>query len=933
MSSPHTKHEDAFERPSFAYQASHFVPVGESPIKTQPHLPTKSEPGDVVSDPGAADGRLSTSATPRPDSKRVKMTRPPLRSSIACLRCRRSKIKCDNDGGTSACDTCIKGGHKCQYPDVVAPPTKRPEPATVKQERDGGSERKRKRLDDISGWVSQRSAAYAEEVLSYSFLRGELWDQVFSIYKLHFATELPFLHLATLKEKMDLKQKGGLETDPDVNLVLLGILTLTARFHADLVKYVAAIASGSSRARTTPGKVDPNSASEFYAAALTTALGSLPGAITLVSVERVQAFLMLGLYEWTRNRPQAGVRAWMYVGTAIRMAQALRLGCGEKHGKPAGAAAGRSKPTNSSKVSASDWIIEMETRRRTMFSCLILDRLLAVGDDRTSMISTSDLHIPLPCSEVAFDLASEVYTGFLNEGDEPPQRDSQIPRDDSVLSRFVKLVDLWGEITRYSFSGGRATEGDSRPWEPESTFRKLRERLDAFYKSLPDTFTLSAKNFYRHSNHQATSMYVSLHMLGSVCRIMIHREYIPFIPIRCSGPVGPLDPPLISGQGPQDFWLESAEHVFRSARDIVNLIELAGDKLPQSSLVLFAIWTSAFCGLYAIHFPHMDTNYHMIVSRDVESQRTEIKDISKNCATGITFRALEKLALYLPLASTYIRIFGDCDRYFAQVTNDFNKYEGKNNPPGHASGRGPAGRSVEGGGGQEWRTHKGKITSNGNIFPSYDDRNAVHDGSDTSRTRTPDGDGSTSAEPYSASTGNHRNEGAARAVTGDAAVPRTPSFPNSSPHPAVPNRASTSMSPASFTPINNVAMGHHTPRGEQMPPHVDGSYPASQITHETLLQNGQYYQMDPPQALHGAIGPSSEVTPDGALYGPDLLTYLQNHENARFSAVQSDVFSGIETSTTFPLFQPLAWDGQCYEEKGPVAPEMFMSASPIGHPV
>ncbi|KAL2111957.1 hypothetical protein VUR80DRAFT_8971 [Thermomyces stellatus] len=859
------------------------------------------------------------------------MTRPPLRSSIACLRCRRSKIKCDNDGGANACESCIKGGHKCQYPDVVTPSTKRPGSTSVKQERDGGHERKRKRLDDISGWVSQRSAAYAEEVLSYSFLSGELWDQVFNIYKLHFATELPFLHLATLKEKMDLKQRSALETDPDVNLVVLGILTLTARFHADLVKYVAAISSGGSRAGATPGKVDPNSASEFYATALTTALGSLPGAITRVTVERVQAFLMLGLYEWTRNKPQAGVRAWMYVGTAIRMAQALRLGCGEKHGKPTGTAPGRPNPADASKVPPSDWIIEMEARRRTMFSCLILDRLLAVGDDRASMISTSDLHIQLPCSEVAFDLASEVYTGFLNESDEVPQRDAQIPKDDSVLSRFVKLVDLWGEITRYSFSGGRATEGDRRPWEPDSTFRKLRERLDAFYRSLPDTFTLSAKNFYRHSNHQATSMYVSLHMLGSVCQIMIHREYIPFIPIRCSGPVGPLDPPLISDQGPQNFWEESAEHVFQSARDIVDLIELAGDKLPQSSLVLFAIWTSAFCGLYAIHFPHMDTEYHMIVSRNVESQRTEIEDGSKNSATGVTYRALQKLALYLPLASTYIRIFWDCDRYFSHVKSDFNKYEGKRNPLGRAVGRPPAGRSVEGGGGQEWRTHKGKITSNGNIFPSDDDRNAAQEGSDTSRTRTLDRDGSTSAELYSISTNSQRNEGTVMTTTSNTTAPRTPSFPSASPHYSIPSCASTLMSPASFTPINSVPVGHHMPHAGQMSPHVDAYYRAPQIAQEALLRSDQYYRMDPPPALHSAMGPSSDVTPDGAQYGPDPLTYVQNHENARFSAVLSDIFSAFDDSMyPFALFQPPAWDAQCFDEKWPLAAEMFMPAPAIG---
>ena len=866
------------------------------------------------------------SATPCPDAKRLKMTRPPLRSSIACLRCRRSKIKCDNDGGSTACEACIKGGHKCQYPDIVASPTKRTEPSTAKQERDGGPEKKRKKLEDISGWVSQRSAAYAEEVLSYPFLRGELWDQVFAIYKLHFSTELPFLHLATLKEKMDLKQKGNLEIDPDVNLVFLGILTLTARFHADLVKYVAAISSSaSSRHRPTPGNVDPDSASEFYATALTTALGSLPGAITLVSVERVQAFLMLGLYEWTRIRPQAGVRAWMYVGTAIRMAQALRLGCSDENVK-SNEPARRRSTTGRLGVSASDWIIEKEIRRRTMFSCLILDRLLAVGDDRVSMISTADLHIQLPCSEVAFDLASEVYTGFLNESDEIPQRDLHMPRDDSVLSRFVKLVDLWGEITRYSFSGGRATEGDRRPWEQESTFMKLRTRLDAFYAGLPDTFTLSAKNFYRHSNHLATSMYVSLHMLGSVCQIMIHREYIPFMPIRCSGPVGPMDPPLILDREPPGFWVESAEHVFQSARDVVDLIELAGDKLPQSSLVLFAIWTSAFCGLYAIHFPHMDTNYHMVTSWNVEAQREEIRDVAKNSATGVTYRALKRLASYLPLASTYIKIFGDCDRYFAQVTNDFHRYEGKNNHTGHVAGHRVVGRSVEGGGGQEWITHKGKITSNGNIFPAEDDRNAVHEGLETSRMRTPDRDGSAGVETYGGSS--HRNDAANNSGIG-MTVQKTPSLPNASPHLGLTSRTPTSMSPGSFTPINHATASHYPLAAtEQTSPPLDATYRAPQIAQEALLRS-QYYQINPPTSIHGAF-PTGDSRSEEAHFQPDPLTYLQNHENARFGTVLSNLFSsGIgELDCPFALFQPPAWDAG-YFEKGEA--ELFMP-TPVGHP-
>ncbi|PKS08846.1 hypothetical protein jhhlp_003456 [Lomentospora prolificans] len=850
------------------------------------------------------------------------MTRPPLRSSIACLRCRKSKIKCDNDGGTAACETCIKGGHKCQYPDAITSPAKRSDSATTqKQEREGGSERKRRRLDDLSGWVTQRATAYAEEVLSYPFLRGELWDQVFSIYKLHFSTELPFLHLATLKEKIDLRQKGNLKSEPDVNLVLLGILTLTARFHTDLVKYVSAMAPSSSggRPRHSSSRIDPNSASEFYASSLTTALGSLPDAITVVSVERVQAFLMLGLYEWTRNRPQSGVRAWMYVGVAIRMAQALRLGCGDAVSHNNDLRRSRNKRVSHPKGSHSDLIIEREIRRRTMFSCFILDRLLAVGDDRVSMISSSDLHIQLPCSEVAFDLASEVYTGFLNESDELAQQAVRVSRDDSVLSRFVKLVDLWGEITRYSFSGGRATEGDKRPWDSGSTFMRLRKRLDAFYGSLPDTFTLSPKNFYRHDNHQATSMYVSLHVLGSICQIMIHREYIPFIPIRCTRPSGPLDPPLIPGNAPQDFWEKSAELVFKSARDIVNIIELSGDKLPQSSLVLFAIWTAAFCGLYAIHFPQMDTGYHMILPGDVQSQHDDIFDQTKPSMTGVTYRTLTKLVPYLPLAGTYLKIFRDCDRYFTQVTSDFRKYE-RGNQAVESVFQQTSGKSVQGGGGREWKTHKGKITSNGNIFPS-DERNPAYEGSEASHTQSPDRDVSAGVEGY------------CQAVSLAPTPSLTPATLEDNHNPQRPTRTE---SLASFTPINNVSQQtaaavatSRTTQGDPATPPAEASFRTSQITQDTLDQ--YYHHMDTTPLLQSTFIPQ-----DGGRFPHDAsnpIPYIEAHQNTRLSCVLTDMtaFSGNgDLVFAFAPLQPIPWDAQYFEEREKTA---LSIPTAIGHSV
>lgn len=461
------------------------------------------------------------------DDKKAVIKRQPMRSSIACLRCRKSKIKCENDGGSSPCETCIKQGKDCKYPEATPLPPKRSEPVSgVKNERDPGSDRKRvKKIEDVSRAEGHHSpASHAEDVLSAHYLTPKLWSEVFDIYRLHFATELPFLHIPTLKEDMGARIKTNHKDTSDTNLVLLGVLTLTARFHQDLVKYATHTANaqpGASRSRPVQTKPDSAAASEFFAEALRKALGPLGTSMTTASIERVQAFLMLGLYEWSQVQPKTGgLGAWMYVGVAIRMAQALGLGFGDKPNPKSRARVHRSSVSSRVSQLQSELMISKEIKRRTMFSCLILDRLLSCGKERVSTIRSEDLQIQLPCNEWAFDLNKEVKTGFL-KGSSSDQNPRDI-EDDSVLSRFVRLVDLWGEISDFSFAGGRLVE-EHPPWDPRNRFYHLRERLDAFYRDLPSTFTLSTSNYHRHENHQASSVYVSLHMLGSICQVMLHR--------------------------------------------------------------------------------------------------------------------------------------------------------------------------------------------------------------------------------------------------------------------------------------------------------------------------------------------------------------------------------------------------------------------------
>ncbi|KAI1377533.1 fungal-specific transcription factor domain-containing protein [Hypoxylon crocopeplum] len=769
--------------------------------------------------------------------------RPPMRSSVACLRCRKSKIKCENINGCSPCDSCLKTGKECVFgtPNLV-PPKRAEPPSGVKQERDGGSDRKKlKKIDDISKVDNQRASIYAEEVLSAPFLTEDLWEQVLDIYKLHFAPELSFLHLPTMKEKLGRKFKASQADSSDLNLVLLGVLTLTARFHPDLVKYLAHICNnqpGNARTRPLQTQLDPTAASEYYADILTMALGPLRTAMKVTSVERVAAFLMLGLYDWSQTRPKAGgLGAWMYVGTAIRMAQYLGLGFAD------GPESGDAKTVELQRRNSfeqSQITLDKEVRRRIMFSCFILDRMLSCGKERVSIIQSEDLRIQLPCSEDKFDLAMEVQTGFLKDR-------ARHGLDDSVLSRFIQLVDVWGEIARFSSQGGRLHEKEKEtpPWYKQSTFHQLNEKLDKFLAELPDTFTFSRANYFRHENHQASSAYVLLHMLRCVCMIMLHREYIPFVPVKCKEPEGPLDDPVFwkekdkYGEPPEGFWIASAEQVFKAGRDIIDLIEICQrkDKLPQSTIVLFAIWTAGFCGLYAEHFPRMDTERHML-DYDFEDPRQpeSASEVFKRGPVAFAFATLHKMSAWLKMATTYVDTLQVMDEYFERIKQDYYRHIAKN-----AGKEQPTLRVREGGRGgglEEYKPRTSTLKDFGFVRP--DEYDHINSSAGSSR-NTADDAPSSGTEVY-----NSVSE----------------------------SKTSRSNPPSSFTAINHTPIAPAPDPGR--PFSNGGGYPTPHPevyagprrfhsnTHPQQQQQQQQQQPPPqPQPLTQAY-PTSEPTPETA---------------------------------------------------------------------
>ena len=360
-----------------------------------------------------------------------------------------------------------------------------------------------------------------EGALDPKVLTPLVWREVFELFQTHFGTDLPFLHAPTfmpnlseaaaslsVRTPLGGSEHGDEEKMPGWEMLLLGLLALSARFHAGLVRYHCA--------GTGKGGKDREDvyASEYYAVALRSLLVGGKGVyIGQPILPKVQALLMLGLHEWGLCK---GIKAWIHVGLAIRMAQAMGLQFEDDIDVEPWALSsamrieaqhlgigGSTRPSNEPLDPASaEAFIDEEMRRRTFWSCFVMDRYLSSGKYRPAMLSLDDLKLQLPCGERAWVFGDRVCTGLISGacsgtgerakirarlfrrwrvgkgvgsadkfgGTEAPGSLNNVKEEDDgdgtrvpcecgpeegLLSRFVRMVEIWGKIAKWSCAGGR----------------------------------------------------------------------------------------------------------------------------------------------------------------------------------------------------------------------------------------------------------------------------------------------------------------------------------------------------------------------------------------------------------------------------------------------------------------------------------------------
>lgn len=232
---------------------------------------------------------------------------------------------------------------------------------------------------------------------------------------------------------------------------------------------------------------------------------------------------------------------------------------------------------------------EQEIRRRTLWTCFIMDRLSSVICSRPQTLCSPKLRCFLPSSESSFffeECPGRRY--LLDSGPDPESRE--------VYPFLIKAIEYWGIMTDIFALGLMGNQ--SSPTDSNSCFYKTEQSINSFKENLPSRMQWTMKNYKTHRMLGQGSMFVEFHFILNHSLCVAHQEYLP----EYEGDPA-FESPSSPGTSGDRAVIKTCLYHADEITEMANLL-LAGDEVDQQLLhgpfVGLALETAACCHLWRI---------------------------------------------------------------------------------------------------------------------------------------------------------------------------------------------------------------------------------------------------------------------------------------------------------------------------------------------
>lgn len=230
---------------------------------------------------------------------------------------------------------------------------------------------------------------------------------------------------------------------------------------------------------------------------------------------------------------------------------------------------------------------EREHRRNVFWSTYLLDRFLACGSKRSSLLGDDTVILRLPSWSTKPSSAA-VEGEFFHHGSNLQYLQGNGKKSQGSMGMLIDIARILGAANRYLAAGG--VKGDSHfPWHSLSSLSKIRQDLDVWASGTNNVFSTVSGLF----GQPESTVLVLSKLIYHLIHCLIYR---PFLPIDLSE---------LAGNGQHQSWqIEATNLCFLHANAIAELVELGRQqgKIEWPAFMGYCICTAGTVHVHGAHY-------------------------------------------------------------------------------------------------------------------------------------------------------------------------------------------------------------------------------------------------------------------------------------------------------------------------------------------
>jgi hypothetical protein len=226
------------------------------------------------------------------------------------------------------------------------------------------------------------------------------------------------------------------------------------------------------------------------------------------TIQLVQARLLLSLNYFANNNPND---AWDFCGGALRAASGLKLNLeiekSEDHYL-------KTFPYGLNRAGYA------ECRRRTFWSCYILDRFNGFCSCHLSVIHPEDVFLRLPCDNKSFESQADIQNPYFDIASPAIHNANWMI---GSMAYLINISSIWGDVMAQIYRSSQ------RPAQMTSTssftafYDSINKRLRAWDQSLPSCYTFSPENLLREARSGKLGTFITMHTVYHTTAMKLNR--------------------------------------------------------------------------------------------------------------------------------------------------------------------------------------------------------------------------------------------------------------------------------------------------------------------------------------------------------------------------------------------------------------------------